>query len=198
MKPIPFSTPMVEAILRGDKTQTRRVVKGEHLDWLNYGFTPELVADPENCFAGTRKVGDILWVRESFKWEGDTFWKDAMPVGQFYYKADDPEGLILGYKPGRFMPKIAARIFLRVTAVRIERLNDISSGDAIAEGVKFVWDDQLGRYIYRNYLKPSTTWNDPVTSFYSLWESVNGKGSWSANPWIWVIEFERIEKPENI
>lgn len=93
------------------------------------------------------------------------------------------------------MPKAAARIFLEVVNVRCERLHDISESDAIAEGV--YQHSDYGSTGYRHYGKPeeALTDIDAVWSFETLWESINGKDSWKANPWVWVYEFKVIEKP---
>ena len=122
------------------------------------------------------------------------------------------------------MPKEAARIFLKVTNVRCERLQDISEEDAIAEGIDRFENSLFNETRYRDYTdgkrrdkdfnrypeiakqvgyshyggNPWPDWCDPITSFQSLWQSINAKKHpWKFNPWVWVYEFERIEKPEN-
>lgn len=90
------------------------------------------------------------------------------------------------------MPKDAARIWLRITDVRVERLQDISDKDAMREGIKSI---DHGAH-WKNYVKNEiSSFVCPSHSFESLWQSINGEDSWKANPWVWVIEFERIEKP---
>lgn len=107
------------------------------------------------------------------------------------------------YSPSIHMPKWATRIFLRVKSVQVERLQDIGEQDAIAEGIKHIGNDlEFGATIYpgawfNNYGPAGYSFLRPVESFRSLWECINGSDSWKANPWVWVIEFERIEKPEN-
>ncbi len=139
--------------------------------------------------------GDILWVRETWQ---DSQCFDYNMVG-YQYRADKPaethaREYNIRWKPSIFMPKEAARIFLKVTNVRAERLQDISEDDACAEGVKIddegmlCWD-----YLTNNWL----THNDvPEESFRTLWQSINGRESWEANPWVWVYEFQQIEKPK--
>lgn len=133
------------------------------------------------------KIGDILWVRETWA---------KTEIG-FVYKAktcgnDKP---INGWKPSIFMPKEAARIFLEVTNVRVERLQDISREDAIAEGIER-FDDAT--FWYKNYLnQPLPGCSNPITSFQTLWMAINGAESWQSNPWVWVYEFKKIAKPTN-
>ena len=221
-KPILFSTEMVQAILAGRKTQTRRVIKADFPEnstfigcretlgksgvgfyWCDgttgpmQGFFPGLFEDLYPKY----QPGDILWVRETFI-ESKTPDIPNNRGWSFSYKADGGYGII-NWKPSLFMPKEAARIFLKVTDVRVERLQDISEEDAIAEGVSIVYD--YGSFVtYKNYLfKDKKTYNKqdtrcPKESFQSLWQSINGKKHpWESNPWVWVYEFERIEKPEN-
>lgn len=174
MKPILFSTPMVQAILNRLKWQTRRVVKPQpdsrgprtanvlFEDWHGKEIRPKY------------KAGDILWVRETWQ---HTKVLNLHPVDANYgyvYRADaqpweDIEGW--KWKSPIFMPKEACRIFLKVTDVRVERLQSISEADAKAEGV------------------------DSVDSFFALWQKINGTESLAANPWVWVYEFESIPKP---
>ena len=199
IKPILFSTLMVQAILENRKTQTRRVCKHQHwshseLIDVNQNNIYQKVDKSVSCPHG--QVGDVLWVRETFRPKGHSF-----PIGEhFEYKAtaqadgnptDEP------WKPSIFMPKDAARIWLKITDVRVERLQDISEEDAISEGVD--------NWTYKNAATPQNwlDYTDPFApplftaydSFCSLWYSINGEESWNANPWVWVIEFERIEKP---
>lgn len=189
-RPILFSAPMVRAILDGTKTQTRRIVKSEIvLDWLDAAkFNPEFVAHPENDMCAHGKIGDLLWVRET--WRG---WVRINPLNEspkygvaryvpaklecnkLDYKAtsqedDEP------YRPSIHMPRWASRINLEITNIRVERLQDISEEDAKAEGVILSVD---GLFNHRE-------------EFYSLWQSINGPESWDSNPWVWVIEFKRL------
>ena len=102
------------------------------------------------------------------------------------------------------MPKEAARIFLKVTNVRVERLQDISEEDAIAEGIYDEPGSVSGRTWYRKFIKESDARINGLFTesakecFQTLWQSINAKKHpWDSNPWVWVYEFERIEKPEN-
>lgn len=186
IKPILFNTEMVRAILDGRKTCTRRIVKDDIPDdamWGYTAFTPkgyiscrEIYADGygEGFYKLPYQPGDILYVRETFiQAAAHTFW----------YKADDnswmPEGL--HWKPSIHMPKEAARIWLKVTDVRVERLQDMTDDDAEAEGCFDYTSTALG--------------------FPDVWDSTIKKSDldsygWSANPWIFVIEFERCEPQE--
>lgn len=193
-RPILFSTPMVQATIRGRKTQTRRIFKPQPTekhdqsgyitalgkDGINYfGFKENEtnIFDAIECPYG--QPGDVLWVRETFQQDGE----------DYLYKANCDINVV-GWKPSIHMPKSAARIWLRIANVRVERLQDISREDARAEGIEPINNTQ-----FINYVDGTTTYNER-TSFYSLWESINGKESLSSNPWVWVIEFERIEKSE--
>ena len=178
-KPILFSTPMVQAILNGTKVQTRRVVKGTTLDWLN----KEFIMDLSLCPYG--EVGDVLWVRETFaKIKSlETGLTYILPKADHeHYKEKIIQGSTIKWKPAIHMPKEACRLFLKIKDIRVERLQDISRGDAMAEGCPFP-----------NIAKETF----PTVWFEELWCKINGEQSWNENPWVWVIEFERIEKPEN-
>lgn len=216
-KPILFSTAMVQAILEGRKTQTRRLIKPQpNFDsaWKNYGKTdiPEIsvsgsilgVNDGKGgvgCCVPNVSInlhkGDILWVRETWQYSDDL-------QEPYLYKEKELDELKPEYfkrmtwKPSIFMPKAACRIFLEVTNVRVERLQDISEEDAKAEGIKKTWiADREELCLWKNYINNGRGSLDAVDSFQSLWKSINGKESWDANPWIWVYDFKRVGKPEN-
>jgi hypothetical protein len=225
MKPILFSTAMVQAILAGRKTQTRRAtglvqVNAAPNDWqlcwtqstringksVQFGAGFQSKINPKNvvfekCPYG--KPGDVLWVRETWA----NLNADFPSITPYYvYKADldhkDQHGPIT-WKPSIHMPKTACRLFLKITNIRAERLQDISERNAIAEGILAVesFDSGCGiskKQLYQNYLESGYTELLPKDSFKSLWQSINGKESWYANPWIWVVEFEQTEKPTNI
>lgn len=199
-RPILFSGPMVRAILAGRKTQTRRVLNlprglywydelgGEAEGWFTDGegwwHVEELA-----CRYGN--PGDHLWVRETWA-VGSIYDKTApskicedLPKGPgrppcgIRYPANQ-ECIGIKCRPSIHMPRWASRITLEITGVRVERLNEISEEDALAEGVDTTCDD-LGRYC-------------PVIAFQNLWESINGSDSWAANPWVWVVEFKRLNE----
>lgn len=193
-RPILFSTPMVHAIMEGRKTMTRRVVKGTVLEWLQPEmFTPEYVALPENGLCPYGQPGDLLWVREKFKSKHvkgclEEFKLHYPNVHPWFYAADGESEKGYGsWKPSIHMPKSAARIWLRITDVRLERLHDISEEDAKAEGVE--WK----RTGWKDYTKDGICF-DAISSFVSLWQSINGIESWDQNPWVWVVSFEIIKK----
>lgn len=191
--PILLSTPMVHAIMDGRKTMTRRIVKGIALDWLKPDmFTPEFVASPENGLCPYGQPGDLLWVRESFY---EPLFEKLN--GKYYYKADlEKQSWDFKWKPSIHMPKAAARIWLRVTDVRVERLQDISEDDAIAEGIEHLRAGAFGK-VWRNYGPIDADvpyYFNPKHSFQSLWESINGPESWNKNPWVWVVSFEVVSK----
>lgn len=176
-RPILFSGEMVRAILDGRKTQTRRVVK---FDWCGSanGLLHQASFDPAyKCPYG--KVGDRLWVRET--------WAKLLS-GRIWYRADGHSINDGGWRPSIHMPRWASRITLEITGVWVERLQAIGQNDAFREGVRRAAD---GRWF--NYAPDGPTHNSARGSFISLWESINGPGSWDANPWVWVIEFKRIQ-----
>lgn len=195
-KPILFNTEMVQAILAGRKTQTRRVVKDcpDGFEWvlkkpgdslcyagkLNGGSSQYWESSPYFCPYG--RPGDTLWVRET--------WADNIPgcPNGITYRADhqDPNGdgpaNPIKWRPSIFMPRWASRINLTITGVRVERLQDITEDDAKAEGI-----EQLGGGVgVLNHKYGMMT-----TLYAELWNSINGKKHlWASNPWVWVIEFE--------
>lgn len=186
-----FNTGMVRAILKGRKTVTRRAVKPQPKAAL-YPM-PDSMCWP-GCFANCEEervyrpplqTGDILWVRET--------WAKSM-AGTFMYRADDKAIMVERWYPSIHMPREAARIFLRVTDVRPERLNDITDVQAKAEGVSMPLPAQKDPE-YAEYI--GGYWG----AFADLWDStIKPKDiptyGWDANPWVWVIEFERISKEE--
>lgn len=200
-KPILFNTEMVRAILDDRKTKTRRLVKEDKRgQWVavnnarnhEYGASVpcylhrEVSVDDKsrNIMYPKYDVGDILWVRETWLKADDGY----------YYKADievpsESEDLRKAYgykwKPSIHMPREAARIFLRVTNVRVERLWDISESDAVAEGLRV--GDQT--------TETSTSALTAKQSFMWTWQRLYDKGDypWALNPWVWVYEFERDE-----
>ncbi|MGP3095394.1 hypothetical protein ACTVPL_02880 [Serratia marcescens] len=162
------------------------------------------------------QVGDRLWVREAYqgplfnfdqmetyledtsKFERPEFCEYRADGGKTpeYYDADD--NLRYGWKPSIHMPRWASRITLEITAVRVERLNDISESDAKAEGVRAIENNFGNGPAYCDYLLPNLDdaaewYNRASDSFKSLWKSIYGAENWSANPWVWVIEFKHVE-----
>jgi len=197
-RPILFSAPMVRAILDGRKTQTRRAVKpqpvhmfgeGNHSNYEWRGGVFALDMYPKNslilnhCPYG--QPGDRLWVREAWSHDAESLeqcrasLEDAMGGGMYgpYYRATESAPDTLRWRPSIHMPRWASRIDLLITGVRVERLQDISTEDALAEGISRM---------------ECPDWH-ATTDFRALWESINGPGSWEANPWVWVIEFKRVQ-----
>ena len=211
-RPILFSGPMVRAILDGRKMQTRRVVKRQrdmefdekdpHFGpyWLPYVYGEDSIKVP--CPYGN--PGDRLWVREQCRAEelksgldgvryaaDDTFisiensqeasdrWCDL-----FFYAGKRGANV-----PSIHMPRWASRINLEVTGVRVERLQDISEADAKAEGAQQIEFD-TGKSYGDGF---PITEGSYVLGYHDVWESINGPGSWAANPWVWVVEFKRVE-----
>lgn len=203
-----FNAEMVRAILDGRKTQTRRPVKFPVHD-KNLGcelagneLAGELSAG-NYLNSAFGKPGDRIWVRETWNKYG----------GLLTYRADHDwiddmrkETVCTAkWVPSIHMPRWASRILLEITSVRVERLNAISEEDAQREGVHTeIWDQTV---VARNYAVRDEFfqfWSDDIphyvemnqlyrSSFRSLWESIYGEESWKANPWVWVIEFKRVE-----
>ena len=214
MKPILFSTPMVQAILDGRKTQTRRVIKFplpdnynvHRFDGINedglFAFAwgvivPGLYLDGGCEVKAPYSVGDVLWVRETWKPQ-DYFYVDDIMSCQIIFKAGGPDNLnprvswnhgedtifesCGTWHPSIHMPREAARLFLRVTSVRVERVQDIfkeptgPNSPIVKEGFSYGCD------------------------FIATWDSLNAKRGygWDSNPWVWVITFERITKEDAV
>lgn len=207
--PILFSTPMVQAVLDGRKTQTRRVIKkqpdlkrhrqikravildGKSRETWIYDDGVSLRQDSVKCPYG--QPGDVLWVRETFVSYNVPVKHPKVDEIEYEYKADETP-VKFRWKPGIHMPKAACRIFLKVKSVRVERLQDISETDAIDEGIER--EPGLPFVVrWKDYLNTDEELEFPESSFSTLWKSINGSESWDANPWVWVIEFERIERP---
>jgi hypothetical protein len=172
---------MVHAILEGRKTQTRRIVKDEMLQKSTKDDDLEFLL---LTVSQKYKEDDILWVRETF-----TEW----PKGNFQFFASTAMGEELGkWKPSIHMPKEACRIFLKLKSIRVERLRNIFHSDARSEGVDFV--ERINGKLYYDYLTLEYGCNE-LFSFMTLWKKINGEESWALNPFVWVYEFEQIEKP---
>ena len=184
-KPILFNTDMVRAILAGQKTQTRRAIKPQptrprwnNIGWLGWNDGHGYRMKPP-C-----EDGDVLWVREAWC-------KDA---SRYLYRADYGENerfyqsgseIAMHWHPSVHMPKEAARIFLRAKDVRVDGLQAMDEEAAIAEGFS---DSPVGT-------------DSPLTRFVEFWDKTIKREDlrefgWHADPWVWVIEFERCEKPE--
>jgi hypothetical protein len=212
-RPILFSAPMVRAILDGSKTQTRRVAKLPHMNPLgqwepsavggeNGGRTRDGKTIPlqggiwhtrtgDSIICPHGQPSDRLWVRENFyrvdsKSETESLGR-MVPCDKqtVTFAADanlEPSGRL---RPSIHMPRWASRINLEITGVRVERLQSISERDSRAEGVTIEPHHSRG-YCAGEFLPPA------MRAYRDLWESINGAGSWGANPWVWVIEFRRV------
>lgn len=210
-RPILFSAPMVRAILAGEKTQTRRVVKPQPVELpdfnrggLSYNVRGSIyrawnpsVMDP-SCPCG--QPGDRLWVRENgFERpertlkqmrEGADTWPKFAYDADGWGEQDHADFKAWGFKrrPSIHMPRWASRILLEVTGIRVEQLNDISTEDAYEEGAS-LWAAENAECLLGEGMK----YRNIIEAYKALWESINGAGSWSANPWVWVIEFKRVQ-----
>ena len=178
-RPILFSAGMVRALLDGRKTQTRRIIKPQpaYIDEKGTAYQAVSIDEPSNLEYHPAQYpygqpGDLLWVRESF-----TMYDD-----QPLYKTGKHDDM-MKWKPSIHMPRWASRLTLKIKEIRVERLQDISNEDAVAEGIGTPLDM---RYAALDEFKP-------------LWDSINakrhhGKYAWDKNPWVWVIVFEVIKQ----
>lgn len=216
-RPILMSAPMVIATLDDRKSQTRRIVSWpimsksdgakkriflkEDIDLVNT-LLKEKHRDPirvPSCKYG--RIGERLWVRET--WEHRSY--GAIDDVELRYVADEHteyrrvadidrkyRTASFNKRVSIFMPRWASRITLEITDVRVERLQDISEDDAIAEGIE-AHEIQVapGNFTYRNY--SNDEWCvSPILSYKTLWEKINGAGSWDINPFVWAISFRKI------
>ena len=190
MKPILFNTDMVRAILEDRKTVTRRVVKpqpvGQPAQMGKDSCWPGCFAsaEDERIYRPPYQPGDILWVRETWAHPSKEEIARGTDKNIFLYRADVPSVLYAWdhWNPSIHMPREAARIFLRVTGVRVERLRDVKYFDCLAEGIPY---RQMETDIVQDF---STLWDNTIKP---ADRTIYG---WGANPWVWVIQFERAKE----
>lgn len=235
IKPILFNTEMVRAILDGWKTCTRRIVKSTP-SFFEVNEKPVYLYDTEPSMGKIYppcQPGDILYVRETWQYlyELDGNEQIIEGTGKYYYAATDTipfdtyvdaSGVTherVPWKPSIHMPKEAARIWLKVTDVRVERLQDITEDGAKAEGMPDSFDYPVDKAYCPlckgegiigtvdvhslGHMDVDCPYCDSYRKrFENLWNSINQKCldcyGWNANPWVWVIEFEPCEKPEGV
>lgn len=200
-RPILFSGAMVRALLAGTKTQTRRVVKPQPTmvtdrriePWSGEPSTLMQLLEQSGKRCPYGQPGDRLWVRESFAHHIHAMGSDRDEDGPFVYAATDHPHLRIDdrWTPSIHMPRWASRITLEITGVRVERLQGISMEDAKAEGA---WgpDESIVGKVAEHFGIDVLAVN-PIKAYHMLWEQINGPGSWAANPWVWVVEFKRLE-----
>lgn len=219
-RPILFSAPMVRAILADRKTVTRRVAKPvKHPDLGNIYAPGALVLEHEPQHVIDRacpygQPGDRLWVRETHAQVFEVDIPEGRPVGpvgtagspgrpdwkcRYVYRADGEmpnvqwhhvgDSQPVRWTPSIHMPRAASRIPLEITAVRVERLQDISPAQVTAEGVSTRGEEMWGRAWWID--APDQAIEDARKDFADLWNSTGG--TWQANPWVWVVEFKRLE-----
>jgi hypothetical protein len=219
-RPILYSTPMVRGMLNGSKTQTRRVVKPQPINedgsiydgkvWGPEMYEPvaydrhgEMVPGPEvfgiytedwgvKCPYG--KPGDQLWVRETWRKvePSECGCSEACSHGSsaYDYRATGSGDEDTKWKPSIHMPRRASRIQLEITGIRVERLQDISDDDALAEGVISY---PVGNLTVFGVEGTKIEKLHPRAAYLALWDEINGRGSADANPWVWVVEFKVIK-----
>ena len=188
VKPILFNTDMVRAILDGRKSCTRRIIKPQPQGYFEVSEEPLYIYDTDGKqgkITPPYQLGDILYVRETWckGLERYIYRADYSDTEKFYCNGKEIE---IKWHPSIHMPKEAARIWLKVTDVRVERLQEMWASDASKEGI---------------YFNKPTTADEMLMAFAKLWnstikESELDRYGWNANPWVWVIEFERCEKPK--
>ena len=217
-RPILFQGAMVRALLAGTKTQTRREV-----NWKRLHKSAGLPFPTKCCLAWFKllngwgldardgvmrevacpygKVGDLLWVKETFRVNG------TMAGPKITYAADDAARWPAGcpddcadwvaddnhWRPSIFMRRYASRVLLEITAVRVERLRAITEADAKAEGVVPEPENHTAAAVA--YIFGAKEFLAHTSAYATLWEQLNGRGSWALNPWVWVIEFRRVAPP---
>lgn len=220
-RPILFSAPMVQALLAGRKTQTRRTVKGDipseakdagvfsspgrayDGEWVWLDATDiddaSFIGEPFRCPYG--QPGDVLWVKETFRLPAEydhlkpTLVRDGVPV---WYEADGRAEEGWGKtRVSLHMQRRFSRLALCITDVRVQRLNECSDADALAEGV--VWSTQWHGFVVPGIKHPNPDF--PVLSrataremYAALWDTINGSGEWLANPWVWAVSFEIMKE----
>lgn len=204
-RPIIFSAPMVRAILDGRKTVTRRVVKRYSADCIGWfddgdGLWAQRFIDPssgspylkswrDRCPYG--QPGGRLWVKET--WGAVPHMMGGVQPETLRYRADGEYQNERGtwrWRSSIHMPRWASRITLEITDVRVERLQDISEADAVAEGCKPIRPELVQDGLI---VRPGRS---AVEEFRLVWEQIHGGGSWEKNPWVWVIEFKKLEQQE--
>ncbi|NHZ94590.1 hypothetical protein [Massilia sp. CCM 8734] len=206
-RPILMNAPMVRALLDGSKTQTRRIMKPQLVYGDVCGLFPSWYLPNKARTGGTLypngkdtilamcpygDPGDQLWVRETFQplfadgrehgadapdWETGEGYTVTYPATDAVVEwIDGDDNITSGCKPSIHMPRWASRIQLEIVSVRVERLNDCSEADAKEEGIN-----------------PATCVHEYYDGYAKLWNEINGAGSWESNPWVWVIELQRIK-----
>lgn len=201
-----FSAPMVRAIIEGRKTQTRRIIKNPEWYGCTTGDCPhstQAACDEAMVFFAPYPVGTRIWVKETWSPDHAAFY----PHFPIVYRADGEMDIEHGevyspeakrtypfrWRPSIHMRRSDSRLTLEVTGVKVERVQDITSSDAVAEGCdSVVWE--------------SSAWKNPIgvppdgagesvarSNFASLWQEINGMGSWAKNPWVWAYTFKVVE-----
>lgn len=227
IKPILFNTEMVRAILDGRKSCTRRLVKHDVESVLN---SPYHKAHPEledkqiisKLCNPPYQLGDIIYIRETWAWcpcwdcgldveetgcgheQEQKYNGEKKEHGCYIYRAscaDNEYPSVDTWHPSIHMPKEAARIWLKVTNVRVERLQEITDEQAKREGIQY--DECPTGFTWKQETDMHNCYTTPIGAMQALWNSTIKKSDidrygWDANPWVWVIEFEMCEKPEGV
>jgi len=210
--PILMTPENAEKCFLGTKTQTRRIMKSQPPDDCGALIGPEMYAPTKvnrlgeeypgddifgvysadgewSCRCPYGMAGDRLWVREAWRVTGGKEYEYQQRIEDVHYRGDLSEHIEYGpaqWKPSIHMPKWACRTWLEITEVRVQRLQEISEEDAKAEGVIVKADAEIAARV---------ACDTPARmEFWALWQSINGSGSWEANPWVWAISFRKVAR----
>lgn len=183
-RPIIFSGPMVQALLAGRKSQTRRVLKKPAAMDALAVFGSKFLTLPGNIDLIGYAPGDRLYVREAFSYEALDVDRNGFMPPWYWADGNPSSGNFTRPKPSIHMPRWASRITLTVTEVRVQRLQEISEADCFAEGV-----EQFGGGAAFVKLADAQTYSTPRGCYHALWNSLHGPDAWGANPWVVAVSF---------
>lgn len=225
-RPILFSGPMIRAILAGTKTQTRRVCSARVLEAIQFLTGSSDGSEPTGLCQGSTpdnrlriwsedypdegsiavdcpygKPGDRLWARETWGFTSQVRadWSHTYSDHNkafLRFAADGAQSDVPRWRPSIHMPRWASRISLEVTSVRVERLHDIGTADALAEGIPQTAGEAVALGLFPEN-GPGHEWDNrtSVENYAHLWDQINGKRApWASNPWVWVVSFKRVEQ----
>jgi hypothetical protein len=201
VKPQPIDTDLFEIVNNG-VVKYRRPAGDPMLTEAaqTFGYSVRSVLDGLLGRCPYGQSGDRLWVREAWGFtakvttDAHERWMRERDGTHLIYRATSGTEQAAPWRPSIHMPRWASRITLEVVSIKVERLNNISEADAIAEGIENNPSlDPAGTCHWRHYGREHTGINCPIESYRTLWESINGAGSWEANPWVWCVEFRRID-----
>ena len=218
-RPVLMTPENAQKCHEGTKTQTRRIMKSQPPDDCGALIGPEMYAPTKvdrlgaeypgddifgvysadgewSCRCPYGMAGDRLWVREAWRVTGGKEYEYQQRIEDVHYRGNLSEHIEYGpaqWKPSIHMPKWACRTWLEITEIRVQRLQEISEEDATAEGIEYHDGRGIGHSGYRHTQSHGYVYATARDAFKVLWESINGPGSWDANPWVWAISFRRMQ-----